>query len=60
MSAAPMKLCCPICKKRTEDPTVPSEFRPFCSQRCRLVDLDNWLNETYRISEPLEDTHDLN
>jgi len=26
---------------------------PFCSERCRLVDLDRWFTEEYRISEPL-------
>jgi len=25
-------------------------YRPFCSERCRLIDLDNWLSERYRIS----------
>jgi endogenous inhibitor of DNA gyrase (YacG/DUF329 family) len=24
-------------------------FRPFCSERCKLVDLGNWLGERYRI-----------
>ena len=27
-------------------------FRPFCSQRCKLVDLGRWLDGTYQISEP--------
>jgi len=27
--------------------------RPFCSARCKLVDLGNWLDEKYRISRPL-------
>lgn len=29
-------------------------FRPFCSERCKLIDLDNWLAERYRISAPVE------
>jgi endogenous inhibitor of DNA gyrase (YacG/DUF329 family) len=35
---------------------VPEDFapRPFCSQRCKLVDLHNWLTESYRISTPLK------
>jgi len=46
---------CPTCKKRiraarAED--VPN--RPFCSARCRWIDLGKWLNEEYRISEPLD------
>ena len=27
-------------------------FRPFCSERCRLLDLDNWLSERYRLKVP--------
>jgi endogenous inhibitor of DNA gyrase (YacG/DUF329 family) len=35
---------------------VPSDFgpRPFCSERCKLIDLGNWLGEKYRISRPLQ------
>jgi endogenous inhibitor of DNA gyrase (YacG/DUF329 family) len=29
-------------------------FRPFCSERCKMVDLGKWLNEEYKISEPLD------
>lgn len=39
---------CPICAgeaaPRRDNPTFP-----FCSERCRLIDLGNWLGETYRI-----------
>ncbi|WP_083810928.1 DNA gyrase inhibitor YacG [Parvularcula bermudensis] len=35
---------CPICGA----PTVPAE-RPFCSDRCRHVDLHRWLTEGYRL-----------
>ena len=31
------------------------EFRPFCSRRCKIIDLGNWLDEVYRISVPVED-----
>jgi endogenous inhibitor of DNA gyrase (YacG/DUF329 family) len=37
---------CPICKKEVK-PGDP-EF-PFCSERCRLLDLGNWASEKYRI-----------
>jgi endogenous inhibitor of DNA gyrase (YacG/DUF329 family) len=30
-------------------------FRPFCSERCRLIDLDNWLSERYRIAGAAEE-----
>jgi endogenous inhibitor of DNA gyrase (YacG/DUF329 family) len=32
---------------------------PFCSERCRTVDLGNWALEKYVISSPLEDSEDL-
>ena len=35
---------CAICGK----PVVP-EFRPFCSTRCKQVDLNRWLTESYRV-----------
>lgn len=35
---------CPVCGKPVE-----AAFRPFCSDRCRLVDLNRWLSESYRI-----------
>jgi uncharacterized protein len=40
---------CPICKRET--PNQGNPFRPFCSERCKLVDLDNWLEGRYRIPE---------
>jgi endogenous inhibitor of DNA gyrase (YacG/DUF329 family) len=39
---------CPVCGK----PPV-QEHRPFCSARCKEIDLGRWLGETYRI--PTED-----
>ena len=37
---------CPICKKEVarENPELP-----FCSERCRIIDLGNWAMEKYRI-----------
>jgi hypothetical protein len=37
---------CPICKKPValRDPQMP-----FCSERCRLIDLGKWADEEYRI-----------
>jgi endogenous inhibitor of DNA gyrase (YacG/DUF329 family) len=46
-----MKHHCPICKKPT-DSTSDSDF-PFCSDRCRLLDLANWSSERYVVSEPV-------
>jgi len=48
-----MKASCPICKKPT-DSDAHTEF-PFCSERCRLLDLGNWASERYVISSPAFD-----
>ena len=32
---------------------VANKFRPFCSERCKLIDLGAWASETYRV--PAED-----
>jgi uncharacterized protein len=38
---------CPGCKRETVWTDNP--FRPFCSERCRLLDLGAWVEERYRI-----------
>jgi hypothetical protein len=45
---------CPTCQRPV--PWTPeSKWRPFCSERCRLIDLGDWLDESHRISEPAGD-----
>lgn len=44
-----MKMNCPICRKPVDSETH-AEF-PFCSERCRLLDLGNWSSEKYMVSE---------
>jgi len=39
---------CPVCKKEAAWKDNP--FRPFCSDRCRLMDLGKWASEEYRIA----------
>jgi endogenous inhibitor of DNA gyrase (YacG/DUF329 family) len=41
---------CPTCGQPVRDDAP--DF-PFCSERCRWVDLGEWLNESYRVSRPL-------
>ena len=48
-----MKRLCPICRKPTQSETN-ADF-PFCSDRCRLLDLGNWSSEKYVISNPVFD-----
>ena len=45
----PASLPCPICKKKV--PFDAAEM-PFCSKRCRLLDIANWADERYAISTP--------
>jgi endogenous inhibitor of DNA gyrase (YacG/DUF329 family) len=42
-----MVIICPICRKKTTWKENPC--RPFCSERCKLVDLGKWVSEEYRI-----------
>jgi endogenous inhibitor of DNA gyrase (YacG/DUF329 family) len=46
---------CPICKKEVA-PGDP--FMPFCSERCRLIDLGNWASGKYVISTPVPSDSD--
>jgi uncharacterized protein len=52
----PRLVTCPNCKKQSEYSTS-NPFRPFCSERCKMIDLGDWANENYRISDnkPAED-----
>ena len=43
------KITCPNCgKKNTWRPE--NAFRPFCSERCKLIDLGEWASETHKIA----------
>jgi endogenous inhibitor of DNA gyrase (YacG/DUF329 family) len=48
-----VRICCPICKTVVEDAPEDLPTRPFCSRRCKLADLHNWLTDAYRISSSL-------
>ena len=52
-----MKYNCPICKT-VADSEVNKDF-PFCSERCKDIDLGNWATERYVISEPAFDEEAL-
>ncbi len=50
---------CPTCQKQVEW-SEKSKFRPFCSDRCRLIDLGEWASEKHAIpAEPLPSTEEL-
>jgi hypothetical protein len=48
---------CPTCGDTvTYVPGNRGEWFPFCSERCKLVDLGKWFEEEHRIEEPLDPT----
>lgn len=44
-------VACPQCGRNVVWDTA-NRYRPFCSERCRLIDLGAWANENYRIPVP--------
>ncbi len=38
---------CPVCEDAVEATRPPNPFRPFCSSRCKWVDLGRWLDGDY-------------
>ncbi|MFP6737069.1 MAG: DNA gyrase inhibitor YacG [Rhodospirillales bacterium] len=43
---------CPMCGRAAEE-----EYKPFCSKRCKQLDLGRWLDESYRV--PVLESDDL-
>ena len=54
--AAPKVVNCPRCGVPIEW-TAEHHYRPFCSKRCKLIDLGAWASESYRVpvNEPVKD-----
>lgn len=49
MTDAPARIVlCPTCRARVKW-SPGNEFRPFCSERCKLIDLGEWAAEQHRI-----------
>ena len=48
---------CPTCKEEISE-SADKKFRPFCSERCRSLDLSDWLNERNVISSDLSHSED--
>ena len=46
------KVRCPICKKEVK---LTGPNSPFCSDRCRTIDLGNWAGGAYVVSSPVTD-----
>ena len=50
-------VACPQCGKNVVwDPA--NRWRPFCSERCRLVDLNRWFKGSYSVGRPLQATEE--
>lgn len=52
MATSSSVLRCPTCRALV---TKDDEYFPFCSDRCRLIDLGKWASGEYRISSPILD-----
>ena len=48
------KIKCPHCSEQTA--WQDNAHRPFCSERCKLIDLGQWADESYRVSGSAQDT----
>ena len=44
-----MQVRCPVCKIKTTWEENP--FKPFCSERCKLIDLGRWASEEYKVPD---------
>jgi endogenous inhibitor of DNA gyrase (YacG/DUF329 family) len=53
-----MKHRCPICHKTFQssgqEPFEKADFFPFCSQKCKLIDLGSWLDARYKVVSSLQ------
>ena len=54
---SPRIVLCPHCGAEVEWKDE-NRFRPFCSERCKMVDLGAWANEQYRVPEDVQGDDD--
>lgn len=57
MMPAPKIVNCPRCGTRVQW-APESRYRPFCSERCKLIDLGAWATESYRVPVDPQDEDD--
>ena len=50
MSQTARIVSCPRCRARVKW-APESPFRPFCSERCKMMDLGGWATESYRVPD---------
>lgn len=51
MSTDKPTISCPQCGKK-HSWNSSNRYRPFCSERCKMIDLGKWANEEYRVEQP--------
>ncbi|MGJ8692451.1 MAG: DNA gyrase inhibitor YacG [Thalassotalea sp.] len=53
-----VKVNCPTCK--TQVIWQPESLhRPFCSERCKLIDLGDWAEENHKITQPIQGEQEI-
>lgn len=58
-SPRPLRVSCPTCQQETIY-SPDNRWRPFCSERCRMIDLGAWADESYVVEgKPIEGDDDL-
>ncbi len=58
-SNRPLEVACPQCRKKVQW-REDNPYRPFCSKRCRLIDLGAWADGSHRIAgEPAMDETEI-
>jgi endogenous inhibitor of DNA gyrase (YacG/DUF329 family) len=53
--ARPIQVKCPTCRKTGD--WFAGNCGPFCSHRCKLIDLGKWFSEEHAVSSPLRPEH---
>ncbi|WP_448565679.1 DNA gyrase inhibitor YacG [Thalassotalea ganghwensis] len=54
-----LTVSCPTCKEQVLW-QPENEYRPFCSKRCQLIDLGEWADEGHKITQPIQESTELN
>lgn len=53
-----LKVACPYCRKKVD--WEGNRWRPFCCERCKMIDLGKWASEDYKVSDKLSGESDYN
>ena len=48
-------MICPTCKRKLPAGAESNSYRPFCSERCRAIDLGAWLDGDHRIASAISE-----